>query len=119
MALQEQLDKKKRELAPHFKPGFLQRDSAIFQFIFERGEPFHLEVNRAGFALRAGRSDAATLTLHVDSHKTCWGLLSGRIDGMAAFMDGRYRADGNIVLSQLLLYMFRVDDPTVPYRVQD
>jgi hypothetical protein len=38
---------------------------------------------------------------------------------MQAFMDGRYRADGNIVLSQLLLYLFKSDDPTIVYEVQD
>ena len=43
----------------------------------------------------------------------------GTMDGMVAFMTGRYRADGNIVLSQLLLYLFRSDDPTILYQVKD
>jgi hypothetical protein len=37
---------------------------------------------------------------------------------MHAFMDGRYRADGNIVLSQLLLYLFKSNDPTIAYEIQ-
>ncbi|MCY4532330.1 MAG: hypothetical protein OXC84_08405 [Gammaproteobacteria bacterium] len=31
----------------------------------------------------------------------------GHMDGMRAFMEGKYRSDGNIVLTQLLLYAFR------------
>jgi hypothetical protein len=34
-------------------------------------------------------------------------------------MAGRYRADGNIVLSQLLLYLFRSNDRAIAYEVQD
>ncbi len=41
------------------------------------------------------------------------------MDGMRAFMDGSYRADGNIVLSQLILYLFKSDDPTLIYEVQE
>jgi hypothetical protein len=43
----------------------------------------------------------------------------GTHDGMDAFMDGQYRADGNIVLSQLLLYLFKSADPAVAFKVQD
>ena len=35
------------------------------------------------------------------------------------FMEGRYRADGNIVLSQLLLYLFKSEDDAKFYEVQD
>jgi putative sterol carrier protein len=38
---------------------------------------------------------------------------------MQAFMTGRYRADGNIVLSQLLLYLFLPMDQTSIHSVRD
>ncbi len=119
MDLSQSLAAKHTELLPHFKPAFLQTSQAVFQFRFDDDAPFYLVVTQNGFELIAGSTDDATLTLFIDSHETCWGLLSGRIDGMQAFMDGRYKADGNIVLSQLLLYLFRVDDPTIAYQVQD
>ena len=37
----------------------------------------------------------------------------GRMDGMHAFMEGKYRSDGNIVLTQLLLYSFRKDNARI------
>jgi hypothetical protein len=33
-------------------------------------------------------------------------------------MEGDFRADGNIVLSQLLLYLFKSNNPTIAYEVQ-
>ena len=117
--LEQILEKKTAFLAPHFKPGFLQTDRAVFQFQFEEAEPFHLIVETDGFKLIPGIDQQPSITLYIDKPQTCWGLLIGCEDGMKAFIDGRYRADGNIVLSQLLLYMFKSDDPTIVYEVQD
>lgn len=117
--LKRLLIEKSAELAPHFKPGFLQREQSIFQFSFDSGEPFYLEVRSTDFEFTAGEIVQPTLTLFLKDHSTCWGLLDGSMDGMRAFMDGSYRADGNIVLSQLILYLFKRDDPTLIYEVQD
>ena len=57
--------------------------------------------------------------MYIDNHANCWGLINGEVDGMEAFLQGQYRADGNIVLSQLLLYLFRSHDSTIAYEVQD
>ncbi|MCB1646661.1 MAG: SCP2 sterol-binding domain-containing protein [Pseudomonadales bacterium] len=119
MNLADQLRRRKAELAPHFKPGFLQRDEAVFQFHFSQDEPFYLNISGANFDFVAGTTADATINLFIDSHETCWGLLTGSIDGMKAFMAGKYRADGNIVLSQLLLYLFKSNEPTIVYEVQD
>ena len=117
--LSDILAAKQAELEPHFKPGFLQRHHTVFQFHFEREEPFYLIVLRDSFELVAGVTTAPTISLFFDNHATCWGLIEGSFDGMRAFMEGRYRADGNIVLSQLLLYLFKSNDPTNIYEVQD
>lgn len=106
-------------LAPHFKPAVLQRDYTCFQFEFDAGDAFYLEVIGSEFMFHSGVHPSPTLTLFVDNHDTCWSLLEGRADSMQAFTEGRYRADSNIVLSQLLLYLFKSDDPTITYRVQD
>ena len=118
-ALKTQLKAKAVELAPHFKPAFLQRANTVFQFQFEHDSPFYLAIEGDKFVFEQGRFDSPTLTLFLEQHETCWQLLNGSIDSMQAFMDGRYRADGNIVLSQLLLYLFKNDDPTIAYQVQD
>ncbi|HJN51372.1 MAG: SCP2 sterol-binding domain-containing protein [Pseudomonadales bacterium] len=104
-------------LAPHFKAAFLQ--PAFFQFQFDEDESCYLEVATDGFEFLPGSCHRPTVTLFIDSHATLAGLLTGSIDGMEAFMQGRYRADGNIVMSQLLLHLFAPEDATVVYRVKD
>ncbi len=117
--LEQFLSNKNKELAPHFKPGFLQRELTTFQFLFDAGEPFYLTVRNESFEFKSGHKADPTITLYVIDHGTCWGLLEGTQDGMRAFMEGSYRADGNIVLSQLILYLFKSNDPTLIYEVQD
>jgi|TARA_Y100000310_G_scaffold218241_2_gene219454 putative sterol carrier protein len=104
-------------LTPHFKSAFLQ--PARFQFQFDEGEPCYLDVMADRFQLQPNTCHAPTITLFMDNHATLVGLLTGSMDGMEAFMQGRYRADGNIVLSQLLLHLFRPEDATLVYRVKD
>lgn len=117
--LMNNLERLTQELKTHFKPGFLQQDNVIFQFQFEVGEKFHLRVRDRQFQFEAGQYKQPTITLFLDNHDTAQQLLRGSMDGMKAFMEGKYRADGNIVLSQLLLYLFKPDDPTSIYQVRD
>lgn len=117
--LQETLNTRTEQLRPHFKPGFLQRDNTVFQFNFDTGEQFYLNVRPRDFEFVAGQSPSPTLTLTMSDHRLCWRLLTGQQNGMESFMAGHYRADGNIVLSQLILYLFKPDDPTLIYEVMD
>ena len=105
-------------LKPGYSPALLQRQEALFQFHFEEGEPFHLHAWQEGFAFHAGEAEAPTLRLYLPAHDDCWQLLSGKRDGMEAFMAGAYRADGNIVLSQILLHLFRSQGTAFAYQVQ-
>ena len=119
MSLADDLLSYQTELSPYFNPAILQRSETVFQIRFDRGEDFHLIVTETGFSFVAGQAASPTLTLYLDRQETFWDLLRGRQDSMEAFMAGRYRADGNIVLSQLLLYLFAGNDPIVAYQVQD
>ncbi|MBL6691338.1 MAG: SCP2 sterol-binding domain-containing protein [Pseudomonadales bacterium] len=119
MKLAEELKKRHSELAPRFNPAILQRPTTLFQVRFEDGEDFHLVVEPDRFEFTPGVIQSPTLTLYLDHHQTFWDLLNGKTDSMAAFMEGRYRADGNIVLSQLLLYLFAHNNPVLAYEVQD
>jgi putative sterol carrier protein len=117
--LSKLLTEKQKAFEPHFKPDLLQRTSTVFQFRFISDEDFFLSVSQDSFSFNEGSATNPTLTLYLDHHETCWQLLMGTRDGMDAFMNGRYRADGNIVLSQLLLYLFKSADPTLTFKVQD
>jgi putative sterol carrier protein len=105
------------QLAPRFNPACLP--PAIFQFHFDDGESCYLVVEQDRFQFLPDDCQHPSMTLFVDNHATLAGLLTGSIDGMDAFMAGRYRSDGNIVLSQLLLHAFRAEDAAVFYEVRD
>ena len=117
--LTDNLEQLTQELEPHFRPGFLQQTNVIFQFHFEVGAAFYLLVSDGKFRFTAGEHEQPTITILLDCHDTAEQLLKGSLDGMKAFMEGKYRADGNIVLSQLLLYLFKPDDPISIYQVRD
>ncbi len=119
LMIETTLIEKQQSLAEHFKPGFLQRPETVFQFRFDVGEAFYLCVFAETFKFVSGVNPLPTVTLFLPDHATCWGLLEGKRDGMKAFLQGDYRADGNIVLSQLILYLFKPNDPTLIYEVQD
>ena len=81
----------------------------------------HCPMQITGFrvAVHPGIESPPTLTLWLDKHTTIWRLLEGTLDGMTAFMAGQYRADGNIVLSQLLLYLFQSPQALLAHEIKD
>jgi len=115
----EQLNQHSSRLAPSFRHHFLPENPVTFQFNFESDEPFHLTVDHSEFAFKPGCAEAPTLTLWLDKATTLWHLLEGRLDGMDAFLAGLYKADGNIALSQLLLYLFKSPQPVLAHEISE
>ena len=118
-SIDELLEELQKELLAHFKPELLGRSKTVFSFEFDSEPPFHLIVQDNTFAFQQGPHGSPVIKLYVSDHQTLRGLLTGSIDGMDAFMQKLYRADGNIVLSQLLLYLFKPERPTIAYEVRD
>jgi putative sterol carrier protein len=104
--LEDLLEHKTTRLNERLQPLLVERAVTHFQFYFTRGEPFHLTVAGRRCHLKAGTASDPDINLFLDCHQTCWDLLEGQLNGMQAFLEGKYRSDGNIVLSQLLLYLF-------------
>ena len=76
----------------------------IFQFDLE-GELFHLVVAEGGYEILEGEHDDPSVTLMLKS-KTLKGLLDGSVNGMTAFMMGKIKATGNIMLATKLTQLF-------------
>jgi len=76
----------------------------IFQFDLE-GELFHLVVTDGAFQLLEGEHDDPSVTLQLKS-ATLKGLLDGSINGMTAFMMGKVKAIGNMMLATKLTQLF-------------
>ncbi len=104
--LEELLKHKTTRMNERLQPLLVERGVTHFQFYFTEGGPFHLTVAGSHCCFKPGTAPDPDINLFLDCHETCWDLLEGQLNGMQAFLEGRYRSDGNIVLSQLLLYLF-------------
>lgn len=78
---------------------------AVFQFDMEEGERYHLIIDDGKCALGEGEHGDPTVTLEMDL-QTLKDVMSGELDGMAAFMQGKIRADGDIMLATKLTQIF-------------
>lgn len=80
---------------------------AVFQYQIEDGVPYYVVINDGTCETAQGEHDDPTVTLMMDS-ETLQEVLSGETDGMQAFMAGRIRADGDIMLATRLTALFPV-----------
>ena len=79
----------------------------VFQFNIEDGENYALIVKDGACQLEQGDNAAANVTLIMDS-ETLKGIVSGETDGMQAFMGGKLRAEGDMMLAMKLGELFPV-----------
>ena len=79
----------------------------VFQFNIEDGENYALIVKDGTCALEQGDNPNANVTLIMDS-ETLKGIVSGETDGMQAFMGGKLRAEGDMMLAMKLSELFPV-----------
>ena len=77
----------------------------IFQFNISDGDTYHLIIKDDGFEIVDGAHDDPSVTLLMDS-ETMIGVMSGEMDGMQAFMMGKLRAEGNMMLATKLNALF-------------
>ncbi len=78
---------------------------AVFQFDLEDDSNYHLSISEGKCAMAEGEHDDPTVTLSMDLD-TLKDVMSGELDGMAAFMQGKIRADGDIMLATKLTQIF-------------
>ena len=79
----------------------------VFQFNIEDGENYGLIVKDGTCAVEKGDNANANVTLIMDTD-TLKGITSGETDGMQAFMSGKLRAEGDMMLAMKLGELFPV-----------
>jgi len=78
---------------------------AVFQFDLDDADSYHLSITDGKCSMDEGEHDDPTVTLSMDLD-TLKEVMSGELDGMAAFMQGKIRADGDIMLATKLTQIF-------------
>ncbi len=77
----------------------------VFGFKIEDGESFYLTVQDGTCHLEMGETTSANVTLIMNT-ETLAGISSGETDGMQAFMGGKLRTEGDMMLAMKLSELF-------------
>ncbi|MBV2131717.1 SCP2 sterol-binding domain-containing protein [Pseudomonas sp. MAP12] len=88
-----------------FNPGAATGLDLVFQFKIEDAENYYLSIKNGACTLTPGDAPSPSVSLIMDS-ATLKGVLKGEISGMEAFMSGRLRTEGDMMLALKLGELF-------------
>ena len=80
---------------------------ATFQFCIADDDDFYVSIDDASCSASLGNHDDPEITMSMDLD-TLMEIVSGELDGMAAFMGGRLQAEGDVMLGTRLSQLFEL-----------
>ncbi|WP_158773644.1 SCP2 sterol-binding domain-containing protein [Cobetia sp. L2A1] len=92
-------------LKNRFNPEAAKGMDEVFQFNITDSDDYHMIIKDGTLDVAEGEHDDPSVTLSTDS-ETLKGVMKGEVDGMQAFMTGRLKATGNIMLATKLTSLF-------------
>lgn len=93
------------KLQARFNPQAAQGMHEVFQFHFSDAGSHYLDIQDGTLGVHEGEHDDPSVSLSMSS-ETLKGIMSGDINGMTAFMTGKLKATGNIMLATKLSSLF-------------
>ncbi|MGY4493487.1 SCP2 sterol-binding domain-containing protein [Pseudomonas sp. TE3610] len=99
------LDKAVEAMKAKFDPSAAAGLDLVFGFRIDETKNFSLVVKDKTCELLQGENPDAQVTLVMDE-ETLKGIVSGETDGMQAFMGGKLRAEGDMMLAMKLSELF-------------
>lgn len=81
---------------------------ATFQFCISDDDDFYVTIGNANCTGNIGNHDDPEITMSMDA-ETLTEIVSGKLDGMAAFMGGRLQAEGDVMLGTRLSQLFKMN----------
>ncbi len=78
---------------------------AVFQYKLDEGDAYYVAISAGDCVLEKGEHDSPSVILMMDS-QTFKEVLDGKTNGMQAFMSGRIRAEGDVMLATRLEALF-------------
>ena len=100
------LDQIRTRLEPAFSPAAAHEADCVYQFTINGHPAFHLRVLDGALSVGDGAHDDPSVTFLFEDIETALGIVTGDLDPMAAFMAGRIRTDGNLILALQLRMLF-------------
>lgn len=93
------------KLQARFDPQAAQGMNEIFQFHFSDAGSHYLDIQDGTLGIHEGEHDDPSVSLSM-STETLKGIMNGDINGMTAFMTGKLKATGNVMLATKLTSLF-------------
>ncbi|SDK86711.1 Putative sterol carrier protein [Franzmannia pantelleriensis] len=93
------------KLQSRFDAGAAAGMDDVFQFSFSDADDYYLVVKDGSLDVQQGEHDDPSVTLSM-STDTLKGVMNGEINGMTAFMTGKLKATGNVMLATKLTSLF-------------
>ncbi|EWG99175.1 SCP2 sterol-binding domain-containing protein [Halomonas sp. BC04] len=93
------------KLQDRFDPQAAKGMDDIFQFHFSDNGSHYLVIKDGSLAIEEGEHDDPSVSLSM-STDTLKGVMNGEINGMTAFMTGKLKATGNVMLATKLTSLF-------------
>lgn len=94
-----------QNMQSRFNPKAAVGLNLVFQFKITDAENYYVTIKDGACALAMGEASNPDVSLVMDK-ETIKGLMSGSISGMQAFMSGRLRTEGNMMLAMKLGELF-------------
>ena len=94
-------------LSEMYNGEILDRDLVVFQIAIDSKPAIFLEASRKDFLFKSETTSKPDVTLFFDKAETFLAILLNGANVNDLFLKGLYRSDGNIILSQLFLYLFQ------------
>jgi len=80
---------------------------AVFQYEFSDDDNYYVVVKDGTKDIQQGDHDSPTVTISSDV-ATFMGIVDGSVNGMQAFMSGKLKATGNVILAQKMQTLFPI-----------
>lgn len=93
------------KLQSRFNPEAAKDMNEVFQFHFSDAGSHYLNIQDGTLDIQEGEHDDPSVSLST-STETLKGIMNGDINGMTAFMTGKLKATGNVMLATKLTSLF-------------
>ncbi|MWJ28586.1 SCP-2 family sterol carrier protein [Halomonas sp. ZH2S] len=93
------------KLQARFNPQAAANMDEVFQFHFTDADSHYLVVKDGTLDINEGEHEDPSVSLRL-STDTLKGIMSGDVNGMTAFMTGKLKATGNVMLATQLTQLF-------------